>query len=131
MAPCQLLGPLWIACVGFQDPGSSVAERYEALIREYQAQEVAWNQQFGGGQRGDPQELLVLRYRDWPAWKYAPRFLQVAEDDPKGPRSTDALLWIVDLAHQVGVGDMQLAPVYARALELLAAADRLDDRRVL
>jgi len=131
MASCLVMGSILISCVGFQESPGTSAERFEALTHEYEAQEVAWNQQFGGGQRGDPQELLVLRYRDWPAWNYAPKFLQVAEDDPKGPKSTDALLWVVNLAHQVGVGDAQLAPVYGRTLELLAEGNRLDERRVL
>ena len=61
-------------------------ENYEILLREYTAEELAWNSLHGGGKREDPEALLEARYRDWPGWKFAVRFLEFAEVNHRGPR---------------------------------------------
>ena len=105
-------------------------ENYEILLREYKAEELAWNSLYGGGKREDPEALLEARYRDWPGWKFAVRFLEFAEANPEDPAAVDALLWIVNQSLAVGVSDRQLIPPYTRALDLLAKGKSLDDRRV-
>lgn len=105
-------------------------ERCEILLREYKAEELAWNARYGGGRLEDPEPLLEARYRDWPAWQYAPRFLEFAEANPGDPAAVDALLWIVNQSLAVGVSDRQLIPPYTRALDLLGKGKSLDDGRV-
>lgn len=105
-------------------------EHYEILLREYEAEELAWNSVYGGGRREDPEALLEARYRDWPGWKFAVRFLEFAEANPEDPAAVDALLWIVNRSLAVGVSDRQLIASYTRALDLLVKGKSLDDRRV-
>jgi peroxiredoxin len=112
-------------------PAPTLKQQFEALLLEYQAAEVAWNQKYGAGQLADPQAQLIARYRDWPGWKYAPRFVQLAEEGGQDQAASDALVWVSGLAPQVGTGDIELVPAYRRAFELLAQGNRLEDRRVI
>jgi peroxiredoxin len=106
-------------------------QRYDALIKEYEAEEVAWTVKYGAGQLNDPQAQLIARYRDWPGWSFAVRFLEFAEANPDDPAAGDALIWIVNQATSVGVGDRQLVPMFGRAFHLLSRGQWLDDKRVI
>jgi thiol-disulfide isomerase/thioredoxin len=107
-----------------QDPKTpATKERYEALIREYDAAEEAWLKRLDGG--GD-----TVARRAWPGSSFAPRFLELAEAAPDDPAATDALLWVANRAMNVGAGDERLYPHYCRAIKLLAQGRHLDDARV-
>jgi hypothetical protein len=107
-----------------QDPKTpATKERYEALIREYDAAEEAWLKRSDGG--GD-----TVARRAWPGSSFAPRFLELAEAAPDDPAATDALLWVANRAMNVGAGDERLYPHYCRAIKLLAQGRHLDDARV-
>ena len=124
-----------LICVGStcrSGPGSQTPrQQYEALIKEYEAEEMAWNAKYGPGQLKDPQAQLIARYRDWPGWSFAARFLEFAEANPDDPAAEDALIWIVNQATSVGVGDRQLVPILGRAFHLLSRDQWLDDKRVI
>jgi peroxiredoxin len=117
---------------GAQDePAQTPRQKYDALLREYEAEEVAWSSNYGGGEKGDPQELLIARYRDWPGWTYAPRFIQFAEAHLDDSTALEALSWVVNQARAVGAGDLQLNPPFRRAWELLLQQHRFDSRQVI
>jgi peroxiredoxin len=111
-------------------PPQTPKQRYEALLKEYEAEELAWNLRYGGGKLEDPEALLEARYRDWPGWAFSVRFLEFAESNPTDPKAVDALILIVNQSISVGVSDRQLVPPYARALDLLTQDHRFDDKRV-
>ena len=122
-------------CIGSpatQGAGSQTArQQYDALIKEYEADELTWNARYGAGQLNDPQAQLIARYRDWPGWSFAARFLEFAEANPDDPAAGDALVWIVKQATNVGVSDRQIVPVFGRAFHLLSRGRWLDDKRVI
>jgi hypothetical protein len=130
---CLMIGLLFPACLAQtpEQPARALKQRYDALVREYEAADLAWTQRDGTGQLTDPQAQLIARYKDWPAWSFAPRFVQLAEEGGQDPAASDALTWVAGRAPQVGTGDAGLAPAFRRAFELLSWGSRLDDRRVL
>jgi thiol-disulfide isomerase/thioredoxin len=107
------------------DP-QTTRQKYDALLKEYEAADAAWNRRFDDAAEVD----WEARFRDWPGWSFARRFVELAESDPDDPAATDALLWVVARSLNVGVGDRELYPLHERALTLLARGDRLDDERI-
>ena len=101
----------------------STKKRYEALLKEYNAAEEAWLKRLDAG-------TDAAGPRDWPGSSFAPRFLELAEAEPDDAAATDALLWVVNRAMNVGVGDGRLYPHYCRAIGLLARGLHPDDARV-
>ncbi len=101
----------------------SISERYEALSKEYEAARAAWNDRFDAS---SPDVDSVERYRTWPAWEFAPRFLEIAREAPEDPLAFDALVWVV---RQGSAGDAQFLPHYKGALELFLC-DHLGDERL-
>lgn len=102
----------------------------ERLLKEYEAAGRAWSDQYD---RFNVEESrasatdLERRYRAWPGWSFAPRFLKLAEEHPQDPAVVDALLQIVvEIGRPVSPNDKELLPHYQRALELLIR-DHLDD----
>ncbi len=90
-------------------------ERYQALVKEYDTELMAWEARYGAGAFKDPEALLEARYRDWPGWLYAGRFLELAQAHLEDPAAIDALLWITNLSFAVGVSDQLLVVPYTRA----------------
>ncbi len=123
--------PFFLASLNAQDAAApTLRERYEVLVKEYEAESLAWEQRYGGGKLEDPVALLEARYRDWPGWNYASRYLELAEASPEDPAAVDALVWIVRLSLAVGVHDRQLVTPYTRALDLLAKGKTIDDKKL-
>jgi thiol-disulfide isomerase/thioredoxin len=110
---------------------SSAREQFEALKAEYDAKEADWNRRYTGGETRLPEEKIDYegRFRDYPAWSYAPKFLAFAEAHPGDPAGVDALFWLTDLISSVGDHNRDLAPSLARALEILGRS-HVDDPRV-
>ncbi len=114
-----------------QEAGRTAKQQYEALAAEFKAASDAWGKQFDlAGERNSPEAAKEARYRDWPGWAFAPRFIELAEFHPREPAAMDALLRVVDeIGRAVGQGDILLVPHFHRALEL-ALRDHLDDDRM-
>jgi thiol-disulfide isomerase/thioredoxin len=105
-------------------------ERYEALLKEFKEAEEAWNKRYNVDTGRDAKVDWEARYRDWPGWSFPPRFLRLAEENPKDAVAIEALLQIVvELRQGVSENAARLLPHYARAVELLAR-DHVDDRRL-
>ncbi len=110
---------------------SPTRQAFDGLKAEYEAAEADWYRRYPGidPARPDAEVDYVGRFRDYPAWFYAPRFLAFGEAHPGDPAGIDALFWVADQVSSVGDRDRDLAPSMARALELLARS-RIDDPRV-
>lgn len=117
--------------VAGQDAGRTAREQYEALVEQFKAASDAWDKQFGSaGQRNSPEAPKEARYRDWPGWTFAPRFVELAERHPGDPAAMDALLKVADeIGRAVGQGDIALVPHFHRALEI-ALRDHLESERM-
>src|SRR5262249_36266620 len=109
---------------------AATRERYEALVKEYQAAEDAWGERYDAVRIDSPVSEQVVRHREWPGWDFAPRFVALAEADPDDPAAADALFWVIDRARKVGLGIGRLTPHHRRAVEMQVRGGRLDEARV-
>src|SRR4051794_36947402 len=84
--------------------GQTPRQQYEALLKEHEAATAAWHRRYDEeAAKADPTSpLWAKRYEDWPEWAFVPRFLQLAEANPKDQVGVDASLWIVGLTRSVG-----------------------------
>ena len=111
-----------------QPPAPPAKERYDALVKQYTAASVAWDKRYEPNGQPVAKDEVMIRYRDWPTWAFLPRFMAIAEDNPKDPAAVDALLWIVDQGQAIGLNDKEYYPFLVRALEQLERAQTLDNR---
>lgn len=110
-----------------QEPKSPTPrQRYDALLKDYEAAEAAWKRSRAKITPADA--LWAKHYADDPLWTFAPRFLQFAEENRQDAVALDALLKIVEIS---GLGRDRFS-FYSvrRAMEILIA-DHLQDERVL
>jgi hypothetical protein len=84
-----------------KDKPDTPAEQYQALLKEYQND---------AKDAKTPQERMQL------GPKYAPKFLELAEKNPKDPAAADALAWVVT---NTNVNSRERDERRAKALELL------------
>lgn len=113
-----------------ESKSSTPKERYEALLKEYEAADEAWGKRFDPAPGEESKVDWVARSREWPGWSFTPRFLAVAEENPQDPVANEALAWVTGRALNVGVKDARFYPHYRRALELLSQGGRLDHEQV-
>jgi hypothetical protein len=125
-----LVGMAWLSPQGAGAGASTPRERYEALLREYEAADAAWNGRYDTSAGDQAKVDWNARYADWPGWSFARRFVELAEATPGDPAAMDALYWVVDRALRVGVDDREFAPSHRRALGLLTEGHRFEDRRL-
>jgi hypothetical protein len=91
------------------DPPS---EQYKALIKEYQETQQTFFQALQAA-KTDAERTKVMEKRPKPG-KFTPRFLELAEKNPKHPIAFDALSWI---ARQQSEGET--TPETAKAFQIL------------
>jgi thiol-disulfide isomerase/thioredoxin len=109
---------------------ATVRAQYEALLKEFEAADREWNKVYDENARPPAKLDWEARYRANPLWSFVPRFIELAEKNPKDPAAIDALIWVTDLATQRVVFTQELFPLYNQAVDLLAEHDRIDDPRV-
>ena len=107
-------------------PAETSAEQFAALQRSHDEAEKAWAERFQEKPETDEQ---AARYRDWPGWSFAPRYLALAEDHPEDPVAFEALARIIRFGDNVSELDRALLPIYERATAQLLR-DHLDDNRL-
>ncbi len=121
--------PLLIAlaapALAFDGPPSP-REQHEALSREYDAAEVAWDKANPRVTPADP--AWIEHYIERPMWSFAPRFVQFAEANPKAPEAVEALLRVVAFVGTGRASDATVYPRLLRARDILAADHALDER---
>ncbi|MCI0682587.1 MAG: peroxiredoxin family protein [Gemmataceae bacterium] len=84
--------PLTVGAAGLQDAVATPAERYKALVKEYQ-------RAAGGGAKSDQERKQLIERLDKQRPGLAARFLTLAEQNPKHPIAVDALIqaiWMVN-----------------------------------
>lgn len=124
-----LTGGFLLICPPFAVGAENVStepDAYQSLVREFEAAQAAWSEQFSG----DLDEARTIeRYDTWPSWSFIPRFAALAEAQPNEPFAVDNLGWIVAQSRRVGVADRELLPYDNRAIDTLK--DRyLNDPRI-
>ncbi|HWE39867.1 MAG TPA: TlpA disulfide reductase family protein [Isosphaeraceae bacterium] len=115
------------------DGSDSPKERYEALVTACKLAEDQWRERYPPGDEPiliSQMKLREAKYREWPVWVFLPGLLALAEKYPDDPAATDALLWIVEKAMLVPIGDRGLYPSLKRALELMESRALYDDPRL-
>jgi thiol-disulfide isomerase/thioredoxin len=110
---------------------SSDATRLAALVAEFQADLEAWETRYDASTLGEPGTIdwdthagwSIARYKEYPVFVFAPRFLALARDgNAKGPRIA-AAGWIVDKLYRMGPWSRNFHPVVSEAFDLLASID--------
>lgn len=108
----------------------SVRNSYENLLKEYEAADQAWRTRYNSAPDPGAKVDMEARWREWPAWSFAHRFVKFAESHVADPTAVEALVWVVNRALSVGANDRELLPYYSRALQLLEDGDHFDDKNV-
>jgi len=104
-------------------------ERYEALLRDYEAADAAFEK--SGAKIGPADPLWVKKHSERPLWIFTPRMLQFAEENRHDPAALEALLRIVESSNRgTWGGDRSLFSSVRRAVDILIA-DHLQDGRVI
>lgn len=94
----------------------TLREQYDRLIEEYESAMEAWHQQYDAAETEDE---LIPRYREWPGWKFAPKYVELAESAGKDSAGFDCLERVLELGWSVDATDRELLPHYEKSLELL------------
>ena len=126
----SIVVPIALAVVGQAAQPLTPKERFDSLVKEYTVAEGKWTERYRSDDTPAAREESLLRYRDWPAWAFMPRFMELADKNPKDAAGVDALMWIVDQGQAIGLNDKDYYPLLVRALEQLGRAHLLDNRPV-
>jgi hypothetical protein len=126
----SIVFPIALAVVGQAAQPLTPKERFDSLVKEYTVAEGKWTERYRSDDTPAAREESLLRYRDWPAWAFMPRFMELADKNPKDAAGVDALMWIVDQGQAIGLNDKDYYPLLERALEQLGRAQLLDNRPV-
>jgi len=76
-----------------KDKPATPAEQYQALLKEYQEAMTAYQGALKDAKTPEEQQKIIAE--KYPKQKFAPRFLELAEKNPKDPVALDALLWVL------------------------------------
>jgi hypothetical protein len=126
----SIVFPIVLVVIGQAVQASSARERFDSLVKEYTAAEGKWTERYRSDGTPAAKDEAPVRYRDWPTWAFLPRFMELAENEPKDAAAVDALVWIVDQGQAIGLNDKDYYPFLERALEQLGHAHLLDNRPV-
>ncbi len=126
----SMVFPIALAAIGQAALRPTSKELFDSLVKEYTLAEGKWTERYRSDDTPAAREESLVRYRDWPAWAFMPRFMELADKNPKDAAAIDALLWIVDQGQAIGLNDKEYYPFLERALEQLGRAQLLDNRPV-
>lgn len=118
------------AILGVLAPADDPAARaaLDAIRREHREANGRWEATYERPQADGRPVDPIPRYRDWPAWDFAARYVAFAERFPGDPAALEALVEVVELGRAVGEGDERLLPPYGKAVDLLLEHHRDDER---
>jgi hypothetical protein len=77
-----------------KDKPATPAEQYQALLKEYQEAMKAFQDLLKDAKTPEEQQKLIAEKA--PKQKFTPKFLELAEKNPKDPIALDALLWVME-----------------------------------
>ena len=95
----------WLAVPAAIVSAQSLQEQFGLLNREYKSSTVAWHEKYDGA-KGDDES--IARYRDWPGWTFAPRFVAFGESAGSSSEGFESLCELVNLGNSVGEFDREL-----------------------
>lgn len=90
-----------LPALAYQDKPPTPAEQYKALLKENDAEVKAFQEAYQKAKTQKEKDQVVKDKLPKPA-KLAPKFLELAEKNPKDPVAVDALAWL--LTRNVGTG---------------------------
>jgi hypothetical protein len=70
------------------------AQQYQTLVKEFRKATEEYPKALANAKTRDEKQKVFQEKAPWPD-KFAPRFLELAEKNPKDPAAVDALVWIV------------------------------------
>ena len=107
-----------------KDKPAPPAEQYEALLKEYQDATEVFSKAYSQAKTDEERKKVVAEKS--PLAKFAPRFLELAEKNPKDPVASDALVWVLNnTSEPVGGKDRPRAKAIALLLRDHIRSDKL------
>jgi hypothetical protein len=94
------------------EQATTPAERLKALRQEYNTTQQTFFKEYQTAKTDEERQKLFQEKYPQPA-KYAPRFLELAEKNPKDPAAVEALVWIVSNGQAMGGKDNPRAKALA------------------
>src|SRR5262245_56218359 len=99
--------------------GADRLNELERLVGEYKAEETKY---FNVSLPEDATAAdSIRRYEEFPAWRFIPRFLELAESQPDDETAFRCCQWIVDRTYNVANSDKLIFDADQKAWEILAA----------
>ncbi len=95
-----LLLPALPAAGAEDKPKDTPADQYQALVKQYQDDMNAFMKDYRSAKTQEERQKAFEKYPQ--PDKLAPKFLELAEKNPKDPAALDALLWVVTNARVQG-----------------------------
>lgn len=99
--------------------GADRIAEVEKLVAEYAAVEKEYFEAPGPEEPTDAES--IRRYEKFPAWKYIPRFVELAEVQPDDEAAFRSCQWIIDRTRNVGNDDKRIFYADQKAWDMLAA----------
>jgi hypothetical protein len=93
------------------------AEQYQALVKEFNDAQQAFFKEYREAKTQEEKQKLIKEKQPQPD-KYAPKFIELAEKNPKEPMAIDALAWV--LTHTFTFGPANKDSPRAKAVALLS-----------
>jgi hypothetical protein len=76
-----------------KDKSATPAKQYQALLKEYQDAAIAFQDAIKNAKTQEERQKIISE-KD-PRWTLAPKFVDLAEKNPKDPAAVDALIWVL------------------------------------
>ena len=96
----SIVFPIALAAIGQGAQSPTSKELFDSLVKQYTVAEGKWTERYRSDDTPAAREESLLRYRDWPAWAFLPRFMELAEKNPKDAAAVDCAL--VDCRSRAG-----------------------------
>ena len=106
-----------------KDKLSTPGEQYKALQEKWQTAQKEFQKAFGEAKTQEERRKVFDEKYPKPE-KFAPRFLELAEKNPKDPVAVDALVWVLNFASAYGPTDKPRK----KAIEILARDHLTSDK---
>ena len=84
-----------------KDKPATAAEQFKALEKEYSDAMQAFQKAYGQAKTNEERQKILNEKYPQPA-KLAPKFLELAEKNPKDAAAVDALVWVVTHSFEFG-----------------------------
>jgi hypothetical protein len=98
-----LVGPALRADDKPKDQPKTPAQEYEALVKEFNQAQQTFFQAYREAKTDAERQKVLEEKRPKPE-KWAARFFELAQKNPKDPAAVDALVWVVRNVRQAGAG---------------------------